>query len=327
MKKRLFIHIGSPKTASTSLQYYCRQARDALAERGLYVLSHRDGKVPHRHFLRGVREYQNCNHETLSQIAGEIVNSTGAAALISDENLESEPELANVIHQWAAEHDFSVTFVCLIRTHSDYVNSIFQQNVRAGNCIGFDDFYKRLRKWKRLNYRIHFEDWSHYGDEFIALPFNSAIKKSGVIFEFLRAIGLKTDDLPDASGTYHNVAVSHRKLAFLQNVRLLLEIHGLNGLEAKAFFDIHARVLRATEMTGDRFWGLDAEMVDQIERQFASKNKAFAKKYFNCSWDEVFGETVAELRLRKKTRLSFGEMQEIQDMARLFVAERLEVTA
>ncbi len=89
VRKRLVLHVGTHKTATTSLQKMFRENRDAFAERGIYYPE--ASRTYHGHHLLGYEAFNPDNVEAagaLDALVAELEELEPSGVLVSSENLE-----------------------------------------------------------------------------------------------------------------------------------------------------------------------------------------------------------------------------------------------
>lgn len=216
----LYIHMGTPKTATTSIQMFCVENQERFREEGFsyplldfvypHVFQRRNG-----HFLVG-RVYKPDKTEDIE--LEEELWERGLAmiheefkkypnVILSDENiwhasLGSKFAFWGKIMEDAREHGYEVKAIVYLRRQDGLANSWLSQQIKEGwntnACIKWDSFKKTIRKIV-LNYYNHLEKIAEViGKENIIVRVFDREKfkgKDGTIFsDFLEAIGLEYKD-------------------------------------------------------------------------------------------------------------------------------------
>ena len=166
--RTLYVHIGTPKTATTSIQMFCVENQDILNEQGYsyplleftypHVANRRNG-----HFLVGwlyklngeedVEKEQELWDEGLAMIHKEFEKYDNV--ILSDENIwhasngRKFPFWSKLMED-AKEYDYQVKIVVYIRRQDTLANSWLSQQVKEGwntnSTIKWDSFQQKTRK-------------------------------------------------------------------------------------------------------------------------------------------------------------------------------------
>ena len=219
--RTLYVHIGTPKTATTSIQMFCVENQKVLNKQSYsyplldFVYPH----VAHRrngHFLVGwvykpggqedVEKEQELWEKGLAMIHQEFEKYDNV--ILSDENIwhssngRKFPFWAKLM-QDAKEHDYQVKVIVYIRRQDGLANSWLSQQVKEGwntnATIKWDSFQRKTRKVV-FNYYLLLEKIAEVtGRENIIVRIFDRKKFKGkdhtIFSDFLEAIGVDyTDD-------------------------------------------------------------------------------------------------------------------------------------
>lgn len=137
MKKRLILHIGSPKTGTTSIQWLLHQKQDILREHGInFSRTHRK-HISHNRVVPEFREGRAS--EFCDQLAEEIETSDCPLHIVSSE-LFFRPAAARMMAPGLAEFlppalREATTVVCYLRRHDLYLEALYKQLVKNGKIV------------------------------------------------------------------------------------------------------------------------------------------------------------------------------------------------
>ncbi|MFA5581313.1 MAG: hypothetical protein WDA25_05100 [Paracoccaceae bacterium] len=154
----LNIHIGLPKTGTTSLQVFCARQRSWLAAQGLYYPATMRAPMPtssqHRYINAAMRaQFADGGHggdHALAMLAQEISRQNLRNALISEEQFSydsarSAPFLARLRAQ------FNVRILVFLRQQDQWAESMYAQAVRGGYRHDFAAFLAAQATRERLH--------------------------------------------------------------------------------------------------------------------------------------------------------------------------------
>jgi hypothetical protein len=228
VRQKLFIHIGLPKTGTTSFQVFCARNRDWLAQNGVcYPATMRDPtptSSQHR-FLNSEMRAEIASGapyrtHAMNVIAQEVERSALPMALISEEQFSYESWLAApYLAQFRAR--FDVRILIQLRRQDRWAESMFAQAVRGGYPLDFKLFLGAQATQERLHWEHFLGIWANaFGRENIVASYYHEGAPNGTA-QLLSRIGL-----PAFSGPIpeiFNTSLNGEAIAFLQSIRKLSE--------------------------------------------------------------------------------------------------------
>ncbi|MCP9833464.1 MULTISPECIES: hypothetical protein [unclassified Cyanobium] len=181
----VFIHIGTHKTGTTSIQAFLRSHARELAQSGILVplvgtLSESSGHHNLAFQLNGDSRYDS-RLGRLSELVDELRHSTALRAVISSEDfsgLVDRPDRVQHLESTLRRAGHSVTWVMFIRRVDDYSESLYttmwgsgvrprfgypgfvlsilaygkySQNQRFGGSVHYCDFTAFVRRWREAS--------------------------------------------------------------------------------------------------------------------------------------------------------------------------------
>lgn len=202
-KKKLYLHIGQPKTGTSAIQNFIVVNSSILKdEHDLYYPNFgrwKDGSHHEIAFsLRDTPFYPVKTYEEqinyLLQLKKEIQNSICNRILLSSEcfSVWDSKAFKEVFNQ-----DFEIYIICYLRRRSDYVESIYKQNVRDLHFREKRTFSEFLEFYKnKLNYYDELVKWSALAtkNNFIVREYSiSSSLKFGIIGDFFNVFNIDID--------------------------------------------------------------------------------------------------------------------------------------
>lgn len=223
-KKRLFIHIGAHKTATTHIQSTLFNNKKFLDKQGiLYPVA---GRIYEAHF-KLCWDLKNSDLAASSldslpnwaQLLEEIDSSPHDTVVISSEEFEFGLDPSRL--QYLADK-FVVTVIFYLRSPDDFLESFYNQVVKdfgtretrtleryvCEQPLFFMDTMKLLRPWIDM-----------FGNSSIALRlFGKKYLKDGVIADFLNVLGVKLQEElnPPSLSILHKVSLQPDALEYLR---------------------------------------------------------------------------------------------------------------
>lgn len=199
-KKKLVIHIGDPKTGSTSIQ-------DALALNMIESFGEApfyNSRLAHNFlpriinlFLHGNDGEKESSRITLDSFFEKISTSHLKTNVISAELFtEIKPtELKFTLEHFLNLENFEVKVIAYVRPHSDWITATFGESLKIGNFHGnIQKFYRsRINSDRIFPYAKRFNSWRDaFGSNFILRPFQrSKLIGESVVTDFaVNAFGM-----------------------------------------------------------------------------------------------------------------------------------------
>lgn len=223
--RRLYVHIGSPKTGTTTIQAFLQENRDVLKKKGyiypgkemnhyflgLEVAGYRNLVPEEQEFLERVYEAHG-TRDLPGYIAREIDESGCRNVIISAENFwnfsfldnrKKIPDILRAIHpRW--EEEFEVFIIVYLRRQDTFNESVYSQAV---TCTIQKETRKVSENLRRPNYYKALNAWADIvgKSNILVRPYESVQLPKGIIHNFLSAAGLKLTDEFRPAGKDKNV--------------------------------------------------------------------------------------------------------------------------
>ncbi|HTX59637.1 MAG TPA: hypothetical protein VMH02_08135 [Verrucomicrobiae bacterium] len=154
-ERTLFLHVGTHKTGTTSIQELIALNEARLDEMGVYVP--RAGRPWGRPDILGVGHHnvawELLGHGsfapqggTFAELLEEIAARQAPSALLSSEELQylhARPDVLRSVAARAADYGYGVTVVLYLRQQADYIQSIYSQAAKSGLAADFAEFVAR----------------------------------------------------------------------------------------------------------------------------------------------------------------------------------------
>ncbi len=305
--QKLYLHIGTHKTGSTSIQRLLWENRDKLAAQGILYPDLRMGGFGHHDLAlatgQGPRSPRNAEriHYWIEQVAalargempGEAGSGTGSRSVhtvvLSSEEFESVQEIGEI--RRLADY-FDVSVVVYLRKQDHYLESAYNQNVRMYEQRFPGSIYQfafSFNPFARFNYRSLLERWADcFGPErLVVRPYGTSAVGADVRMDFLRIVGADTAGLyfPGRESERDNVSLQAEAMPYLariNEVSLPAPVHRqvMQTLQVVVPGSSNGRLLRHDE--SERFY-----------RSFADSNAEVFQRYLGAA-EDPFGELVRD---------------------------------
>lgn len=206
MKPRLIVHIGTPKTGTSSIQKSLFDGRGRLrAEVKAHYGATDRGSTHTKHISLTRAATGNDATKQATEYRGvmEDFQRSGCDTLIlSEEELSAPKERISAFFKRFVPH-FDIEVICYLRRQDYFIESLYNQIMRMRGYQGIPpitEFWRDERFRERLQYHRLLSWWADVPAKVIALDFSREVKDVGLLPSFLRAAGLEElGELPDKS--------------------------------------------------------------------------------------------------------------------------------
>jgi hypothetical protein len=300
-RRRCILHVGSPKTATSSVQSMLKRNRRRFLKDGILVpRSGQTASGSHRYLaydLAGLSVPRE--GEAADQNLGrELARSEAETVLISSEFLWSiltRHEAAERLLARLRSLDLDVTVLLYVRNQPQYFNSIYQHDANFRRRRTFSTF---LRGARRNEARYGYSRWLDFARAhdlpLLIRPFSAEVREAGVVEDFLTAVGVSnaggydtTVELRRSVGPF-TVAVAQSLMGRIDDPTRLSEQQTSDCRHA-----LRAE-LRRRHIVDHGYCGLTSRLAAEIEEAFQEDNARFSRTAWGKPWHEVFATDVAQ---------------------------------
>lgn len=150
---KLFIHIGTWKTGSSTIQYNLYRLRKELEKEGFYYLCKKNKMVINdgviRNFTDLEEDYILKSREKFKTILDrELAKNRSIDFISSAEEFSGSPfkgfknagAVARNLHEITKGFGLDISIIVYLRRQDDFFESLYQQSIRLGESHQFDDF-------------------------------------------------------------------------------------------------------------------------------------------------------------------------------------------
>ncbi|MGB3313379.1 MAG: hypothetical protein WBB85_03115, partial [Albidovulum sp.] len=216
---RLILHIGTEKTATTTLQHFLYDNRAALAARGvglsdvagspnnrrLAAYCQPDGRIDN--FFRG-RKIATPEDKAAffagfaEDLSAELAGLGTGTVILTSEHFHSrliDRDSVQKLHDLLAPLFSEIRVLCWFREQAAVARSLYSTAIKGGKTVGFDEFLDGCTPDShRYNYHDSFRLWADVfgADALVARLFDRAAFVGGdIVTDFLDAAGIDPDGL------------------------------------------------------------------------------------------------------------------------------------
>ena len=302
--KTLYFHIGSPKTATTTIQRFCMEHRDILLEKGLcypvmpFVYEHKSKRrnglfLTSKYVKNGVRDEEREKeifHEGLSIIEKKfdvvdriLLSDEGAYAMFFRRELYRTN--GQMLAQWAKEHHIRLKIIIYLRNQADYAMSWYNQLVKHSasetlSSLTWEEYLKTHRKYVALDYYKYLNILSDtFGKENIIVKRfdRTFFKKGSLVDDFMDILGIEVDDAfpEDSSKSEQNYGITENACAIR---RVINTIDGIQHEEKQRFEQI-LRSCSSSSREASRYSLMSDEETEIFMERYRTGNQKIVDEY------------------------------------------------
>jgi hypothetical protein len=225
--KTVYLHIGAPKTGTSSIQSFCRENSAALATRGIWFPSlpvERLGMNAQAHSARGhhpialhlINEKAgNFPPDLFDALLSRFESSSHSSLLVSAETLFQRVRVFAKARIPAALRKFRVVAICYIRRSDEFLESLYKTNVR-----GLSRYSKPISVFTKRTpeFASRLDTFSKLFQPEVLIVRSYDLAKTDLLNDFFTTVlGYADPGLCELFPTeWHNIALSARQTLFLR---------------------------------------------------------------------------------------------------------------
>jgi hypothetical protein len=295
--RRIFLHAGEPKTGTSAIQLLLHENREALQHFGYLVPKagmSRSGN--YGQLIKAILgqpvppRYAHCVEAFRQEVNTHLADTVVVSAESLDYRFRSDEERERIL-SFLRDLGLATTVVIFIRRDAEALNSAYVEQVKSFLYdVTLRDFVLRRRRYFHL---LKLAQLPRI--QTIFRPYNAEVRRAGVGREFLRVIGLSEEALECLGAERRiNESVGPIAVAAAQEIRRRIQqtARQPTNRQRKA---LKAELFRLIEQEAPEppFYGVDADLLQEIDRRMAEDREKFAQAAWGKSWEAMFGSDEA----------------------------------
>jgi hypothetical protein len=298
-----YIHAGPHKTGTTSIQWFLQENRAELLKHGVFVAESETTHGAHHAIVEKLCGQNVGEHREPVAAKGiqAIIETPSKAIVISSEALEGilrNRDYARIFFNRIRELDLEPKLLLFPRNQSQWINSIYSSGVKTfRRSDSFPEFAAAAAaaRYRNLKFSPWIELANAYNIELIVRPFTKETIASGVVPEFLLAVGISPSQFRETELRRNKGAGPFTVSVAREVMRSLGLINGrLKWLQAMRCKAKLATYLGEKKLADTGYCGLNSTMARRIEGELQPDNDAFAQRVWGKPWAEVFSTDIRE---------------------------------
>ena len=303
----IYIHIGTHKTGTTTIQHALRDTVRVYPKEGWVY----QGTTPTANEFMQAEKYDKTKVQQFhSELQSTIQRRKSANRLVlSSEALSGFPrngyQNSNVVYSMLrdATTQYNVKIIIYLRSQDSFVESIYTQMIHQGETLDFGSFIKQYDSPDALNYCRMLDDLrSCFGDENLIVKSYHEASKRGLLHDFGDIIESKS--LQCSEQMEKNPSYSHHALEIAKICNASLDQRRKSQLRG-------ALQLTMAKKRFEQFsFFSDKERAMFLER-FKMSNTEVANRYFNGSLETLFPIPNSLTSISQNERLTYNEVARV----------------
>ena len=340
-KRKLYVHIGPPKTGTTSIQHMLHVLAPSLEQCGMHVVVASGDHGNHWHLIGGVTEPPTLDKPCSNRIyhwryvRDELVRCSAERFVLSSERCAIPDARRGVIQRlgWLqSEADVEIEVVGLVRPQWQWAESYWCQSVASG--VELRRFEECVEAWfadtrldyNELDYNQLFEPWRDRFGKVTVRPLETSRLPQGLLVHFLGLIGIHDERLFRATTRLRlqNARLGAKDLEMRRVVGVAL---ARLGVEPRRRANIVDGLDFASVLQEDwPFAGWTREQALAFNDLTAESNARFARNYGIDDDGVLFRDEVPQDFAKRGRAVSWEDLSVVERrVARQYVIRRLGI--
>ena len=301
--RRAIVHVGMPRTASTTIQHVLAHHRGALERAGILypdltpASAAGEPHINHQHFGEALdgRRPRRERRALLESLDAQLAATAAETVLLSYEDWIQERRargIALVLRDALARRGFRMEAIVVAKPQDEHLNSIYSHRAQlmrekrlfAGFCAEFEGS-------RRFAYAELIEPWvMACAGRVTGVPLRDRRSEAPLLHRFLGELGL-LDIVAPMLAAQDQVRVENRSpgpvaVEVSRRLRLLRVPSRLSIRPRAAMRDIE-RAAFDRGLDAVPFKGVGPALRDRLRERYAGTNDRFARSLWAASWDDV----------------------------------------
>lgn len=303
--KTLYLHIGAPKTGTSSIQYFCWKNQEVFKEKGYCFPSmpfHYRHKASVRNGLFLTSKYYNQDGIRDKQV--EEDNLKEGMKILEDTFLEYDNVIltdegiwncfflrkgirkkAQIILESAQRCGYQIKIIVYLRRQVDYVLSWYNQLIKHSvskklSCLSWEEYFENYTAYIAVDYLKYLRQLEKFfgKENLIIRRFDrKSFVNNSLVDDFLNIIGLQKDNdfIDEEEVTKRNSGISENACAFK---RIVNKIDGIEVDEKRKFEYTLGKFSNDFKSSTD-YSMMSEEEVMEFMKKFEISNQKIADEY------------------------------------------------
>ena len=302
--RRAIIHIGMPRTGSTSFQHMLAHSRDTLRDAGIVYpdLTPRSASaaphISHQHFgetLDGRRPRRE-QAELLGSLSDTLAHTDCDVVVVSYEDFfqqQARFRVPKLLKTFFAQHGFTAEALVVVKPQSEMLNSIYtHRSQMMRERQGFAHFAEGYVGSARFAYDRLIEPWmDEFSGRVRAVPvYDRRFPKAQLMVRILSTLGLyrRVAPLIDQRDMRRIENRSPGPVAVEVSRRLrTMRIHARLRVPPRDMMRVVQQLAWRRGYDRQKFNGVSAELRAELDERYRDTNERFARGVWKTGWNDI----------------------------------------
>jgi hypothetical protein len=328
--RRAYLHIGAPKTGSTTIQGFLGLHRRPLLDaHGLDIpdFGHGDvvtGPMAMSQALKRERDPRSPASEAWRWLDRHLAGA-GRDVCISREgfcNHFAEAEQFAFARAFFARHGVRLKIIAYVRDHVGYLNAAYTQQAKKLRLTEDFDAWSakvvaapppRYSYWRMFRHVLEAED---AGEVDVAIRPLNEVAEGRLVEAFCGEIGCAGFDVSGFDGSpYRNETPGPRAIAASRVVGRALAERGVDPYDNPHLARVFKEGVAARGWAERPFFGPDAQTASRLEAAYAKSDERLARRLWGTGWRERVPPTRRERNVFDAAAASAADRAAFDDLA------------
>jgi hypothetical protein len=303
----LYIHIGTHKTGSTSIQHALKNiGKQSLDEGWRFIKNPKIMKCLSQStkYDKGlVSSYRDELDSLVSSVKStkKIIVSSEHYSGIATDGYQNSGIIASMLRD--ATSKYKVKIIIYLRRQDDFVESMYTQMIHQGGTLEFDCFLKGFDSLEALDYQRMLNDYSlSFGRENIIVRSYHEASRRGLLNDFSEII--VSDLLKKSTSERSNPSYSSHALEIAKKCNQHLDTKQQSRLRRAL-----QRVMIKNNLDDFLFFSNEDRL--QFQEKYNNSNRCVADQYFNLNGESLFTAPKIPTNDRSTDKLQYEEVAKL----------------
>ena len=284
VQKRLILHLGTPKTGTTSLQNVLVAEEDRLSQQGIRYLKNFRAAINHNRLMMQLFKDDTVQQNVVRKLRRELDQSPESNQLISTEIAYGLRPTTRLLRAIGPERVLGAEIIIYVRRQDLLLEAMAKQKLKSGHYKGDLDTFIASRKGVG-NYMSYIKNvQKRFPDVSVTCrPYDRSVLIDGdVIADFWQALGLQTRPDPTRIARSDNVTPCRELAIALSDHEFATPQHRRKVISA--IQQAEPDLFRSKDI-------LDADARRSVQEAFREENRALGE-YCGYDIEALFNDNV-----------------------------------
>lgn len=287
MAKVLYMHIGMPKCASTSIQSMLKMHAKFFAQHGKFYGRAPSDKTKNQGNAASLLADLQVRNASRARDTAEFFFNRDSDVILSNEMLISlgRGNMADDLIGYAVKHGFEIRLICYLRRQDHWIESDYKQHIMGGSnwTDGISTLLERRYRTKVLDYNWMLENWARIvpREHITVVPIYPGQGEVNPIERFLEFLGIDPSLASILAPPRQNISPPASLIEPMRHLKIKLMANGVSINRIKRILASVAATLPSHIQIPERRFILSKAVRKSILEKWAASNEVLSSNYLN----------------------------------------------